>query len=51
VRTVSLALVPGRIYELAIFAANRHPVSSDFQVSFAGLTTKRSVCAPSGGGT
>jgi cysteine-rich repeat protein len=44
VRTVPLALVSGKTYELAIFHANRSPVDSNFQLTLSGLTTMRSVC-------
>ena len=44
--TVKLGLVTGKVYEIAIFGANRHPPDSDFQLTLSGYTTKRSVCHP-----
>jgi cysteine-rich repeat protein len=46
-RTVSLGLESGKVYELAIFGADRHPPESNFQLSLEGTATKRSVCKPS----
>jgi fibro-slime domain-containing protein len=47
-RTIdSLGLETGKVYELAIFGANRHPTESIFSVRLGGLTMKRSVCKPS----
>jgi cysteine-rich repeat protein len=43
-RTVPLGLVPGKIYELAIFHAERSPPESNLQITLSGITTKRSVC-------
>jgi cysteine-rich repeat protein len=45
-RTVSLGLVGGKTYEIAIFGADRHPPESNFQLTLNGYTTKRSVCEP-----
>ena len=47
VRTVSLGLVTGKVYEIAIFGADRHPPDSNFQITLSGLTSKRSICTPS----
>jgi hypothetical protein len=41
---VPLGLVPGKIYELAIFHAERSPPESNLQITLSGITTKRSVC-------
>jgi fibro-slime domain-containing protein len=46
VRTVPLGLVSGKIYELAIFHANRAPTQSDLQITLQGFAAKRSVCTP-----
>jgi fibro-slime domain-containing protein len=46
VRTVPLGLVTGKVYEVAIFGANRLPNYSDFQITLNGYTTKRSICQP-----
>jgi cysteine-rich repeat protein len=45
-RTVSLGLVNGKTYEIAIFGADRHPPESNFQLTLNGYTTKRSICTP-----
>ena len=44
--TVKLGLTTGRVYEIAIFGANRHPTSSELGITLSGYTTKRSVCQP-----
>jgi cysteine-rich repeat protein len=46
VRTVPLGLTTGKVYEIAIFGANRKPTNSDYQITLNGYTTKRSVCQP-----
>ena len=46
VRTVPLGLVTGKVYEIAIFGADRHPPESNYQLTLSGFTTTRSVCAP-----
>jgi cysteine-rich repeat protein len=45
-RTVKLGLQTGKVYELAIFGADRHPPESNFQLTLQGFTTKRSSCVP-----
>lgn len=45
-RKVSLGLQSGKVYELAIFAADRHPPESNFQITLQGLATRRSECRP-----
>jgi fibro-slime domain-containing protein len=45
-RTLSLGLVSGLTYELALFGANRQPTDSNLQISLNGSTSKRSVCVP-----
>ncbi len=45
-RTVSLGLATGKVYELAIFGADRHPPESNFQLTLQGFTTRRSTCMP-----
>ena len=46
VRTLSLGLVSGLTYELALFGANRQPTDSNLQISLSGQTFKRSACLP-----
>jgi hypothetical protein len=43
-RTVSLGLESGKVYELAIFGADRHPPESNFELSIEGTATTRSEC-------
>ena len=43
-RTVKLGLQSGKVYELAIFGADRHPPESNFQLTLQGFTRKRSQC-------
>jgi cysteine-rich repeat protein len=45
-RDLDLKLVPGSIYEIAIFHADRHPTESNYQLTLSGFTTTRSVCQP-----
>ena len=44
--TIPLGLVTGKVYEIAIFGADRHPPESNYQLTLNGYTTKRSDCAP-----
>jgi fibro-slime domain-containing protein len=44
--TVPLGLVTGKVYEIAIFGADRHPPESNYQLTLNGYTTKRSNCQP-----
>jgi hypothetical protein len=46
VQTVPLGLVTGKVYEIAIFGADRHPPESNYQLTLQGFTTKRSDCQP-----
>ena len=46
VHTVTLGLVTGKVYEIAIFGADRHPPESNYQLTLSGFATKRSVCRP-----
>jgi fibro-slime domain-containing protein len=46
VRTVPLGLVTGKVYEIAIFGADRHPPESNYQLTLSGFTTTRSACQP-----
>ena len=46
VHTVTLGLVTGKVYEIAIFGANRSPIDSNFQLTRTGSAIKRSVCQP-----
>jgi fibro-slime domain-containing protein len=45
-RTVALGLLTGKVYEIAIFGADRHPPESNYQLTLNGYTTKRSDCQP-----
>jgi cysteine-rich repeat protein len=45
-RTVSLGLNDGKVYEIAIFGADRHPPESNFQLTLNGFSTKTSDCIP-----
>ena len=45
-RTVPLALETGKVYEIAIFGADRHPPESNYQLTLNGFTTKKSDCLP-----
>jgi cysteine-rich repeat protein len=45
-RTVNLGLNDGKVYEIAIFGADRHPPESNYQLTLSGFTTKRSDCGP-----
>jgi ribosomal protein S27AE len=44
--TVPLGLTTGKVYEIAIFGADRHPPESNYQLTLQGFTTKRSNCLP-----
>ncbi len=44
--TVKLGLTTGKVYEIAIFGADRHPPESNYQLTLNGYTTKRSDCSP-----
>ena len=46
VRTVPLGLVTGKVYEIAIFGADRHPPESNYQLTLSGFATTRSACQP-----
>ncbi len=48
-RTVTLGLVTGKVYEIAIFGADRHPPESNYQLTLQGFTTKKSECIPTCG--
>ena len=43
---VKLGLTTGKIYEIAIFGADRHPPESNYQLTLNGFTTKKSACTP-----
>lgn len=45
VRKVSLGLESGKVYELAIFGADRHAPESNFQLTLQGLVRTQSVCS------
>jgi len=44
--TVTLGLKTGKVYEIAIFGADRHPPESNYQLTLQGFTTKKSACTP-----
>ena len=44
--TVKLGLQTGKVYEIAIFGADRHPPESNYQLTLQGFTTKKSACTP-----
>jgi len=44
--TVKLGLQTGKVYEIAIFGADRHPPESNYQLTLQGFATKRSNCQP-----
>jgi fibro-slime domain-containing protein len=46
VQTVKLGLTTGKVYEIAIFGADRHPPESNYQLTLNGYTTQRSNCQP-----
>ena len=48
-RTVTLGLTTGKVYEVAIFGADRHPTESNYQLTLQGFTTKKSECIPTCG--
>jgi cysteine-rich repeat protein len=45
-RTVKLGLETGKVYEIAIFGADRHPPESNYQLTLQGFSTKKSECGP-----
>ena len=45
-RTVTLGLQDGKVYEIAIFGADRHPPESNYQLSLTGFETTKSDCGP-----
>ncbi len=44
--TVNLNLEDNKVYEIAIFGADRHPPESNFQLTLSGFNTKQSECGP-----
>jgi fibro-slime domain-containing protein len=46
VKKVTLGLQTGKVYEIAIFGADRHPPESNYQLTLSGYATKRSDCQP-----
>jgi cysteine-rich repeat protein len=49
VRTVKLGLQTGRVYEVAVFGADRRAPESNLQLTLTGNTSRRSQCAPTCG--
>jgi fibro-slime domain-containing protein len=39
-------LAAGKVYEIAVFHADRHPRDSNFQLTLSDFTWRRSVCEP-----
>jgi fibro-slime domain-containing protein len=46
VRTAPLNMNNGKVYEIAIFGADRHPPESNYQLTLSGFTTTQSQCGP-----
>ena len=46
IHTVTLGLLTGKVYEIAIFGGDRHPPESNYQLTLNGYTTKKSDCLP-----
>jgi fibro-slime domain-containing protein len=46
VHPVKLGLASGKVYEIAIFGADRHPPESNYQLTLQGFSTKKSACKP-----
>ena len=46
VHQVAIGLNTGKVYEIAIFGADRHPPESNYQLTLQGFTTKKSNCQP-----
>ena len=44
IRTANLNMNNGKVYEVAIFGADRHPPESNVQFTLNGSTSKRSIC-------
>jgi hypothetical protein len=44
--TVKLGLENGKLYEIVIFGADRHPPESNYQLTLQGFTTNKSECGP-----
>jgi len=42
----NFGLEDGRIYEIVVFHADRHPRESNYQLTLSGFSTVRSVCTP-----
>ena len=45
-RNVNLNLEDKKVYEIAIFGADRHPPESNFQLTLTGFSTTQSQCGP-----
>ena len=45
-RNLNLNLENNKVYEIAIFGADRHPPESNFQLTLSGFNTKQSECGP-----
>jgi cysteine-rich repeat protein len=46
IRTANLNLETNKVYEIAIFGADRHPPESNFKLTLSGFSTKQSECGP-----
>jgi fibro-slime domain-containing protein len=42
----SYGLEAGKVYEIAVFHADRHPRESNYQLTLSGFSTTRSLCQP-----
>ena len=47
--SVPLGLEAGKIYEIAVFHADRHPRESNYQLTLQGFSTNKSACVPTCG--
>jgi cysteine-rich repeat protein len=45
-RTLNLGLVPGRVYEVAMFQAERNECGSNFKITLKNFNKPKSVCLP-----
>jgi fibro-slime domain-containing protein len=43
-RTIPMNMEAGKIYEISIFHADRHPTESNYQLTLSGFNTTRSIC-------
>ncbi len=48
-KSAALNLEVGKIYEIAVFHADRHPRESNYQLTVSGFSTSQSTCVPACG--